>query len=314
MTENPGAADESGHGSPAADDGLVEAVLVVPKGLVPAILVVMVIIAAWAILVPAPLHPLARPDLTLNSWRDGAARLAEQRTATLRSTPKLPGEEQIAHDFALWLALESTRGTADVATDPRARQQLAALEERVRNFGIAHDRGGLAAAAMRWARQVRLEVDQVGAPPTKGHRSIAPGLSKALSGSGVTRWRSPDGHLSPAAALVVEGVAEQRYLALARRLPHPRPQVGSGLQNLLLRFRVEAHTGLSLRRRLQLAEELTERDPAWPRSYATAVLMARARRFRAAKAWFTRAANEGEQATQARRNARWCRQQLRRQR
>ena len=295
------------------DDGLVEAVLVPPSGLVPALLVVLFAVAAWAIFMPAPFQPLVRPDLALVSWQEGAGSLAADRDATLLAAAPLPGEDAIAADLALWLAREATQGTVAIAGDVVAKAQLAGLEERVRRLGLTHGRDKVVVAAMRWAVRARqaFEADlRAPGSPSRLDR-VAPGLGRSLTRAGLAAWRQEDGALAPAAALVVEALAMQRYLALARRMPGQRPELGSALTILLMRFRVEAHSGLDLRRRLLLAEQLADLDPAWPSTWATAVLMARSGRYRAALAWFQRAAAQGENPDAARRNARWCRQQLR---
>ncbi len=297
----------------ASDDGLVEAVLVPPAGLVPALLVVLFAVSAWAILLPAPLQPLARPELALVSWQEGAATLTADRNTTLRAAAPLPGEDAIAADLALWLAREATQGAAAIAGDVVARGQLGGLEERVRRFGLTHGRDKVVVAAMRWSVQVRqaFEADLRAPDAPSSLDRVAPGLGRSLSRAGLAAWRQADGALAPAAALVVEALAMQRYVALARRMPGQRPELSSALTILLLRFRVEAHSGLDLRRRLLLAEQLAILDPAWSSTWATAVLMARSGRYRAALAWFQRAAASGEHPDAARRNARWCRQQLR---
>ena len=308
-----GALDGESPDPAAAAPGLVEAVLVPPKGLVPTLLVLMLAVAGWAIFMPAPLQPLARPDLALISWQEGATSLAQRRDALLRASPALPDEAAIAGEFALWLAREATQGTAAIARDAAARRQLAGLEERVRRFGLTHGGDNVVAAATRWGVRVRraFEADLRTPGASTALDRVAPGLYRSLTRAGIAGLRQEDGALVPAAALVVESLAMQRYLALGRRLPAPRPELGSPLAILLMRFRVEAHGGLDLGRRLRLAETLAERDPAWPSTWVTAVLMARSGRYRAAQAWFERAATLGEHPDAARQNARWCRQQLR---
>ncbi len=307
--------------APLTEDGLVEAVLVPPAGLVPVVLLAFLVVAAWAVLDPAQVRSPARPDLTLTSWQDGADALAARRDAT----PFTPGPDDvaIARELAVWLALEATRGVAALARDPDARARLGRLEERVRRVGVRRGRRHVESAATAWARSVRaaFEADLRAAKGDaeswfargqgQTHR-MAPGLVQTLLQSGVASWwDARGGRLAPGARLVVEAALEQRYLALARRMPAPRPTLSTPLETLLLRYRVESHAGLTLRRRMQLAEQLSERDPAWPRAYATAVLMARAGKFRAARAWFMRAAELGERPDDARRNARWCRRQQR---
>lgn len=304
----------------AADeaDGLIEAVLVPPKGLVPTLLLVLLAVAAWAILMPARFHPEIKAQLQLTSWQEGAQHIAQTREKELVAVPPDPAESRLAGDFAVWLAREATVGLAKLSDQPEARRALGDLEERMRAFGLRVGRAGVAAAAMRWAKRVRLayEADlRAAGQGVAGQRGaldrIAPGLRRTLNVAGVAAWRQANGHLLPAAALVVEAIAELRYLGLARRMPAPRPELGSRLAILLLRYRVEAHRGLELRRRLKLAEQLSRLDPAWPSTWATAVLMARDGRYRAARAWFLQAAAKGEHAEAARQNARWCRQQLR---
>jgi len=294
------------------DAGLVEAVLVPPSGLVPTLLLLMLAVAIWAILMPAQLHPLARPDLQLRSWQEGADALQGERKRALAASSPADEEPSIARGIAVWLAREATQGAAAIAADEAARRELAALEERLRAFGLRHGRAAVAAAATRRGISVReaFEADL----KSGGHRhlaSVAPGIGRTLARTGIAAWRGSDGRLVPAAALVVEGLAAQRYFGFARRMLPPRPELGSALSILLLRFRVEAHAGLDLRRRLVLAEELTALDAAWPSTWATAVLLARSGRYRAARSWFQRAAAQGERADSARHNARWCGQRLR---
>lgn len=318
------AAPTAGAAEPAlTEDGLVEAVLVPPAGLVPTLLLVMLAVAAWAILQPAPLQPLARPDLRLTAWQEGAAQLQARRLEQLGKPSDPVAEATISRELSVWLAREVSQGVAALASDPAAGRQLARLEERVRRFGLQHGREALGAAAGRWALGVRQALEQQLAPShaarkaaTDGGMSridqIAPGMARVAARTGITRWRGSDGRLSAAAALVVEALAIQRYLAFARRVPAPRPELSSALAIILLRFRVEAQAGLSLRRRLLLAEELAALDPAWPSTWSTAVLMAQAGRLRGAGIWFERAARQGEHPAAARQNARWCRQQARR--
>ena len=291
------------------EDELVEAVLVPPRGLVATILVMMTLVATAAVLRPKPSAAPPQPDLALTFWTEGASELHQRRERSAAAPS--PGADEIDAALGVWLAREATEGMNALAARPDARRQLAALEERVRAYGLKHGSGALKKAAQRWSRRVRaaVERDLLGSKPSATAK-LAPGLLPRLRRSGVLRWRQ-GARLHPAAALVIEALAESRYLQLARRMPTPRPALSSRMQRLLKRFQVEAHGGLSLQRKLNVAEELAQLDPAWPQTYVTAVLLARAGRYQAAEAWFERSAGARQQASRARNTARWCRAQRR---
>ncbi len=139
-----------------------------------------------------------------------------------------------------------------------------------------------------------------------------PGLLRTLSRIGLERHVGAHG-LDPAAQLVIEALIEQRIYELTRRLPGPRPELDSELLRTLTAFRVEAHQGLPLARKLALLDELSELDATYPTTFVSATLLARAGRLRAAQTRFLLAAKAGQSPGQARANARWCRDRLRQQ-
>jgi hypothetical protein len=89
-------------------------------------------------------------------------------------------------------------------------------------------------------------------------------------------------------------------------VPGGPPQLSSSAWLLVQHFRLEAHAGLDLQRRLALLDEFATTDPAYPTDYARGVLLAREEEYAKAAPWFLRASKHGPFARQARDNARWC--------
>jgi len=226
------------------------------------------------------------------------------------------------------MAAEVRLGLEGARSDAAARRARGQLEEQVRNHVLAYGNDAMRAMATRYAGDVRLALERalvaavrrggsLGAPSEDADararldelERVAPGGARAFASVGVERFLAGD-RLLAAAGLVVEAVAEQRVLGLAQRVPPPRPTLDSDVQRLVDRFRVEAHAGLDLKRRLALLEKLAASDPTYPERYVTAVLLARDGRHRAAVGAFHAAALAGQSPRLARANARWSRRQL----
>ncbi len=337
MSEASGPADPGTPpaGAPEANDELEQPVLVPPRGLVPVILVVLTAVAALAITAPADIRPTARASLRLVSWRPTPARLAAidaSRAAAVApgGEPALPADLVAALRDQLRATLldEARIGYQQVRADPRSRATLGRFEEALRHLGLTRGKDALHAFAIGYAREVggaartayqdavgrglSLAAASQGKPPPKSLltlENLAPGVGRTLSRVGLEEHVGPDG-LDPAAQLVIEALVEQGVYELARRLPGDAPQLSSELYRLLLAFRVEAHAGLPLARKLALLEELSGLDPTYPALYTTAGLLARGGRLRAARDTFLRAAAAGQFREQAMANARWCRERL----
>ncbi len=323
---------------PMAVDGPVEPVLLPPRGLVAFVLVAMLLTAVAGVLLPGSPGATTKPSLLLSIWIPDEVELGtilHRRQALLNATSAGRSERQQAEQVMLdglrtIMATEARLGVQGAIADANARRARGELEERVRDHVLAHGNDALKAMALRYAGDVRLALERAlvaltqsggsltsaSDDPTARERlahleRVAPGSTRAFAGVGVERFMNGE-RLGPAAGLVVEAVAEQRVLGLGQRLPHPRPELDSDLRRLLERFRVEAHAGLDLKRRLVLLEQLVARDPTYPERYVTAVLLARAGRYRAAVGAFQAAALAGQLPRLARANARWSRQQHKR--
>jgi len=318
-------------------EGPLEPVLVPPQGLVLWVLLSLLATAIGGVLLPGQHSAMVTPSLALTTWLPDARELAtvqQRRAALLAAMPadsllRRQQEQRILDALRALMTREARLGVAGARADVAARRARGELEEAVRNYVLAHGSDALRALAVAYGRDVRRAVEQavaslarsggsLSAPPDEPTSRkliadldrIAPGSSRAFDGVGLRSHMAGE-RLRPAAALVVEAVAEQRVLILAQRVPAPRPTLDSDLERLLHRFRVEAHASLGLQRRLQLLESLAARDPSYPERYVTGVLLARDGRFRAAMGAFGAAARAGESPRQARANGRWCRQQLR---
>ncbi len=304
-------------------DGLEEAVLVPPRGLVPVLLLALVLVAALAIRMPASIQGDGRPDFQIGLWQADADGVAARRDARLRDRLILPDEATITAGLALWLADEARDGPA-VIDNAAARARLATLEEQVRVVALRDGREAALAMAQRWGVAVHAAVDRLlvaasaadaafdasilATPEGVALEALAPGFFALLMRSGLGREREDNGSgaLSLAAGLVVEAMAAQRVLALAVRVPSPRPELPSPLRRMVLSYRVERGQRLELPRRLELLDELTALDPTYPRAFATGVILAEARRFGVAQRAFVAAAIAGERPDQSRANARFC--------
>lgn len=320
--------------SPSADAGPVEPVLVPPRGLVAFILLALLATAVAGVLLPGELAAVGKPSLRLANWQPEGQeieRIGSRREALLAAQvgdqAKRATEQVMLDAMRAYMGSEKARGVEAMSGDAQARVALGRLEEQVREHALAHGGDALRAMAVRYARDVRVALDRTlsqlhgagssfaaaargGAahPALTTLEQVAPGSGAIFLHMGVDELF--DGaHLSPAAALLVEALAEQRVLQLGQRLT-PVPSLASDLRRMVDRYRVEAHGGLALKRRLQLLDELALNDASYPATYVTAVLLARAGRYRAARATFRQAASVGEFPRLARANARWCRSQM----
>ena len=311
-------------------------VLVKPKGLVGVILLLMVLTATLAIVRPSNLRPGAAASLALSTWQPDVQVIASiQRRRALRVKDRLPTTpdgirqaKQIVTSMRAYLLDESRLGYEGVRADPQARVRLGKLEEAIRGFALAHGNAAFRALAIAESQQGGELAERALVAATAARQPIGanrgnpnlpaiaaleahmPGLSGALARAGVQRFVHGE-RLVPAARLLIEALIEQRWMVFAQRLPPPPPQRDSDMRRLLLAYRIEAHPGLSTRRKLQLMDELSALDATYPAHYVTAVLLARERRYRAARTLFLRAATAGQLPEQARANASWCRIQLR---
>lgn len=320
--------------TPSVDAGPVEPVLVPPKGLVPFILLALLLSAAAGVVLPGELDAVGQPSLRLDNWQPETheiIRIVARRDALLAANKgdrARHAAEQVMLDALLaYMTREKKQGVEAVRADPDARVALGRLEEGVRNHALLYGNDALRAMAVRYGRDVRAAVEAaLAALHARGSsfaqaspeaaplaaavtlEQVAPGSRASLLHVGVDRYF--DGQrLTAAASLLVEALAEQRVLALGQRL-RPKPALASDLRTMVDRFRVEALGGLSLKRRLLLLDDLAAHDAAYPVTYATAVLLARAGRYRAARATFLHAARIGQSPRLARANARWCRREM----
>lgn len=322
-------------------DGLpIEPVLVPPKGLVPTVLALLLATAFAAVWWAPSLRPIGQgmqqPSLKLDFWKqavdleqmrardDGLLRL---RTTRLSQPGSLAAANEILSQFRAYLHEEASLGAEVLAQQPAARQALGDIEERVRALVATQGQDALRALAVDYGRQVRQAVEaalvqargqhqtlavwlrEAKTPQAKALGDVAGGLGATLGGTGLEAFLH-GGRLDPAAGQVVEALAQQRILQLGQRVPTGPPPLPSDAQLLLLRYRIEAHEGLSIERKLSLVQELAAVDAAAPTDYLLAVLLARAGHCREAIPAFQRAAARGQAADLAKANARWCAAQV----
>lgn len=317
-------ADPVAHGDTgiAAEQGLQEPVLLPPKGLVWATLAVLMFTAAVAVLLAPPVRAAVSPSLRLQGWaqddRD-LAELAAREDALLKAqsaqVPQRAGFDEVAlrRDLARWLQQEAELGALDVQSSLPARVLLADLQERVRTLVLTAGPDALRAVAVRLGRDAARAVENaiLGAQSPQADAAVdalVPGLLKTLRAMNMGRWLA-DPTTHTASVHVIEALAQQRVFDLAVRVSE-RPRLGSDQTSLLLRFRVEAHDGLSLQRRLALLDQLAATDPTYPTVYVRGVLLARAGRCDQAVGLWRQAIQMHQQATLARANLAWCLDQL----
>lgn len=318
----------------AVEPVLVEPVLVPPRGLVVFILLALLATAAAGVILPGELAAVGKPSLRLTHWQPSPQEvegIVARRDALLGAhegdAARRAAEQAMLDALRAYMATEKLHGVQATIVDAEARAALGRLEEQIRQHSLTYRADALRAMAVRYARDVRVALERAlsqlhGAGSTFAAAAQAPSPAPAMAAleqvapgsSAIFRHIAVDthfegGHLSAPAALLIEALAEQRVLQLGQRLT-PIPTLDSDLRRLVDRFRVEAHGGLPLKRRLQLLDELAERDASYPATYVAGVLMARAGQYRAARAMFREAARLGEHAGLARSNARWCRSQM----
>ena len=304
---------------------LVEPVLVPPRGLVAVTLALLATTAVAAVLVAPPAQETVVPSLALQLWAADARELAEmrQRDSRLMAThPALPQEAMLRRDWARWLALEAELGSLEVQGSAEARLLLGDLQERCRQLAAEKGSDALGALAARWGSDVQLAFGIVvaasqkrtarvaamlGDPAAKSLQELAPGLGQTLADMGIDQLYG--GPWEPAAAQVVRAMAAARVLQLGVRLPQP-PQLPLDSEALLLRYRVEAHQGLAVERKLQLLATLEQLEPTYPAAFVRGVLLARANDCRHALPAFRLAEARSQHPKIARANAAWCRHQL----
>lgn len=309
---------------------LEQPVLVPPSGLVWVTLAALSLSAAGAILFAPPVVAVDPPSLQLQTWQSDEAELSDMRQriqALLRRYPQAEAQEQaLRGEFAVWLAQEATQGQLGVEHDFAARLHLARAEEQARQLVLSKGPDALQAAAARFGLQVREALEELLRSMPAGHAGlasvdkdippnrldqIAPGMRAALTGTGIERHMR-GGALEPAARLVVEALASQRILSLGSRVT-PRPALPSDVQGLLLRWRVEAHEGLTAERRAQLLAQLEAADPGYPIDFTAGVWAAREGDCQAAVAAWQRSLARRQMPARARANIRWCQAKLSRQ-
>lgn len=306
---------------------LEQPVLVPPRGLVWVTLAALSLSAAGAILFAPPVVAADPPSLQLQTWRSDEAELSDMRRriqALLQRYPQLEAQEQgLRGEFALWLAQEATQGQLGVERDFAARLHLARAEEQARQLVLSRGQDALQAAAARFGLQVREALEELLRSSPAGHPElssldkeipgnrldqIAPGMRAALAGTGIERHLH-GGALEPAVQLVVEALASQRILSLGARVT-PRPALPSDVQGMLLRWRVEAHEGLTAERRAELLAQLEAADPGYPSDFTAGVWAARSGDCQAAVAAWQRSLARRQMSGQARANIRWCKARL----
>ena len=307
---------------------LEEPVLVPPRGLWAVALALFVLTAVAAILWAPPLKPRLLPNLTLETWRDvDLGELRAPDDALLKHAPSSPEQLQLERailtQFRLYLQREAALG-GRTGADPDARQALGAVEESVRTLVVRFGPDALRRLAVRFGRDVHAAVESSVLAARAAHQpfavhlvaqplpadvsaltALAGALGTTLERTGIDR-QVRGGQLDPVAGQVVETIAQARFLQLGARIPDGAPQLASAAWFLVQHFRVEAHSGLDLQRRLALLDELATTDPAYPGDYARGVLLAREEDYAKAVPWFQRASTHGPFARQARDNARWC--------
>ncbi len=318
MSESPAVVDDG----PEAEQGPEEPVLLPPPGLVWTTLAALVAVAAAAILWAPPVREVVEPSLQLRDWMsdlDGLAEMARRDDALLVADVKRGAggratqEQKIREDLAAWLTYERDLGALDVESSLPARLLLSGLQERVRTLVLTAGPDALRAMAVRYGRDVRAGIELALDPLHAGKQDgqvdrLAPGLRATLQAIGMDRFEKA-GRLQPAAARVVEAMAAQRMLELGARLPD-RPHLPADVQDLVLRFRIEANDALPIERRLQLLGQLAERDPTYPSVFVRGVLLARNGDCAGAVAAWDQAVRMRQQAPLARANSAWCRAQL----
>jgi hypothetical protein len=307
---------------------LIEPVLVPPKGLVATVVGLLLATAFAAVWFAPPLQGTLQPSLRLDFWRQSVdlEQLRARDDGLLRMKRDLAAEQDLLSRFRAYLHDEARLGTDALADQPAAREALGEIEERVRALVASRGQDALRAMAVAYGREVRAALEAAllaarqkhqalgtfmrdgSGGPAQALRDVAGGLGPALAGTGL------DGELQgqrllPAAGQVVEALAQTRILQLGQRIPTGPPPLPSDAQLLLLRFRIEAHEGLSNERKLRLVDELAIADPGAPVEYLRAVLLARAGQWRQARGLFLQAAARGQAPNLARVNASWCAKQ-----
>lgn len=306
--------------------------MVPPRGLVAFLLLMLVAAAAVAIRFAPGVHPATQPSLQLRFWDADARELAEivrredrlLAVALPRAATDWQAEERaLRRDVAAWLAMEAQTGAFEIQHDVQARMTLAAVEERLRRLARFGNGDLVRALAIRWGRDALQAFEQVvaaarsqrtavrellGQPAAQALNNLAPGFGKLLAETSLeNEWQGAG--LSLGAKLVVEGFAQQRLLLFGARLVEPISLPADHL-GLLLRFRIEAHEGVAVERKLALLGELARSDPAYPAAYVRAVLLARAEKWQPAAAAFELAAALGQDRPLALANAAWCKSKL----
>jgi hypothetical protein len=313
-----------------ASTELAEPVLVPPRGLWAVALALFALTAVAGILWAPPVKPHSRPDLTLETWREvDLATMRHADDALLRDKPATPEqvklEQQIQTQFKLYLQREAAL-LGQTADDAAARMALGEVEESVRTLVQRYGPAPLKRLSVQFGRDVHSAAEAAILAARAKHQpfalslqaqplpadvsaltALAGALGTSLAHTGIER-QVRDGKLDPAAGQVIETIAQARFLQLGARIPGGPPQLASSAWFLVQHFRVEAHIGLDLRRRLALLDDLATTDPAYPGDYARGVLLAREEQYDEAATWFDRAAKHGAMAHQARDNARWCRE------
>ena len=303
--------------------GLEEPVLVVPRGLVWVTLAALAITVGLSILYAPAALPSEQPSLELNLWPGQPWELQEMRTRASALTQKYPPhpaqEQRLRGDLLQWLTRDAEQGSLAAEHDLAARLLLSSAEEQVRTLVLTRGEDAFQAMATRYGVEVRAQLEAaLAALPESGRdlhqlagnprgaavERLAPGLLTTLRGTGIHRLMAGQ-TLSLAGQLVVEALATHRMLELGTRLSS-RPSLPTDVQALLLRWRVEAHEGLSDERRLQLLAQLSEMDPGYPAEFTAGVLAARANDCATAVQAWRRAAAKHQEPSRTRANLRWC--------
>lgn len=300
---------------------LIEPVLVPPRGLVTTTLLLLATTAGLAVTFAPPYGDALQPSLALDFWAADARELAEMRQRDQQLTARiatLPSEATLRHDWARWLALEAELGSEEVQGSSEARLLLGDLQERARTLVLQHGPDAWRAVAVRWSRDVQQSFgalaaqaqqrgvavrDVLGTGAAAPLDKLAPGLGRTLADTGIDAQLQ--GAHALAAAEVVAGLAAMRMLDLAVRAPHP-PRLPLDVQALLLRYRVEAHQGLAIERKLVLLDQLHTIEPTYPAEYVGGVLLARADDCVHAVPALARAVAAGQLPQLARVNRQWC--------
>lgn len=315
---------------PAPDPELAEPVLLPPRGLWAVALALFVLTAVVAILWAPPVKPRLQPNLRLDTWRDiDLTALRQPDDALLRGKVQAPEQQQLEQtiqaQFKVYLQREAALA-GQTADDPAARIALGEVEESVRKLAQRWGKDALRRLAVQFGRDVHAAAERAILAARAAQQSLAAhlqaqpmpadvsaltelagALGTTLEHTGIER-QVRDGKLDPAAGQVIETIAQARFLQLGARVPGGPPQLAAAAWFLVQHFRVEAHIGLDLQRRLALLDELATTDPGYPGDYARGVLLAREEQFAEAAQWFDRASRHGPLAHQAHDNARWCRE------